>query len=162
LADATADLAREVDRDLASAFTAHMPWLRRRIALMVGDPETASDIAQEAFVRAAANWPIGSRDDVAAWLATVGIRLAIDELRRRKRWGFLPIREADATWAIEVDPDLWHAIEELEPRTRAALMLTILDGYSQEEVAVMLGVPRGTIASWLSRARVRLRPIVGG
>jgi DNA-directed RNA polymerase specialized sigma24 family protein len=30
-------------RDLEAAFSIHMPWLRRRIALMVGDPEEASD-----------------------------------------------------------------------------------------------------------------------
>jgi RNA polymerase sigma-70 factor (ECF subfamily) len=138
-----------------------MPWLRRRITLMVGDPEEASDLAQEAFARAAERWPIGSRDDVARWLAAVGIRLAIDEMRRRRRWGFLQIRETDAAWAIESDPDLWRAISRLEPATRAALLLTVLDGYTQEEVATALGVARGTVASWLSRARDRLRPVIG-
>jgi RNA polymerase sigma factor (sigma-70 family) len=162
LAYATSSLTAADARDFETAFCAHMPWLRRRITLIVGDPETASDIAQEAFVRAAARWPIGSRDDVAAWLATVGIRLAIDELRRRRRWGFLQLREADATWAIRTDPDLWKGIEQLDPRTRAALILTTLDGYSQDEVARILGVPRGTVASWLFRARARLRPLVGG
>ena len=148
-------------RDLEAAFSVHMPWLRRRIALMVGDTEEASDLAQEAFARAVERWPIGSRDDVARWLAAVGIRLAIDEIRRRRRWGFLQIRETDAAWAIEADPDLWRAISKLEPATRAALLLTVLDGYTQEEVASALGVARGTVASWLSRARERLRPVIG-
>ncbi|MFI5258446.1 MAG: RNA polymerase sigma factor [Candidatus Limnocylindrales bacterium] len=148
--------------DLAAAFGVHMPWLRRRIALMVGDPEEASDLAQEAFARAVERWPIGSRDDVARWLASVGIRLAIDEIRRRRRWGFLQLHESDAAWAIETDPDLWRAISELEPATRAALLLTVLDGYTQDEVAAALGVARGTVASWLSRARDRLRPVIEG
>jgi RNA polymerase sigma-70 factor (ECF subfamily) len=138
-----------------------MPWLRRRIALIVGDPEEASDLAQEAFARAVERWPIGSRDDVARWLATVGIRLAIDETRRRRRWGFLQLHEADSSWAMDTDPDLWRAISQLEPASRAALLLTVLDGYTQEEVAKALGVARGTVASWLSRARDRLRPVIG-
>ncbi len=148
-------------RDLETAFSVHMPWLRRRIALIVGDLEEASDLAQEAFARAIANWPLGSRDDVARWLAAVGIRLAIDEMRRRRRWGFLPLRETDAHWALAVDPDLWRAIWRLKPATRAALLLTVVDGYTQEEVAVALGVARGTVASWLSRARDQLRPVIG-
>jgi RNA polymerase sigma factor (sigma-70 family) len=148
-------------RDLEAAFSAHMPWLKRRITLIVGDPEEASDLAQEAFARAVERWPIGSRDDVARWLAAVGIRLAIDETRRRRRWGFVQIREADAAWAIDTDPDLWRAISKLEPATRAALLMTVLDGYTQEEVATALGVARGTVASWLSRARERLRPVIG-
>lgn len=148
-------------QDLEAAFSIHMPWLRRRIALIVGDPEEASDLAQEAFARAIEKWPLGSRDDVARWLATVGIRLAIDEMRRRRRWGFLPLHETDAAWALEADPDLWRAIWKLKPATRAALLLTVLDGYTQEEVAAALGVARGTVASWLSRARDQLRPFIG-
>ena len=55
------------------------------------------------------------------------------------------------------DPDLWRALTDVDRRTRAALVLTVLDGYSQGEVAEMLGVPRGTVASWLSRGKARLR-----
>jgi len=61
---------------------------------------------------------------------------------------------------MEVDPDLWRALNTLDRRTRAALVLTVLDGYTQEEVAGALGVARGTVASWLSRARGRLQPIL--
>jgi RNA polymerase sigma factor (sigma-70 family) len=82
-------------------------------------------------------------------------------VRRRHRWGFLRLHEQDASWAMETDPDLWRAISSLEPAPRAALLLTVLDGYTQEEVAVALGVARGTVASWLSRARDRLRPLIG-
>ena len=147
--------------DLEAAFSANMPWLHRRIALLIGDPEEAWDLAQEVFARAVKQWPIGSRDEVARWCATVGIRLAIDEMRRRRRWGFLWLRESDAEWAITSDPDLWRAISSLEPRVRAALVLTVLDGYTQDEVATTLGVARGTVASWLSRAREHLKPLVG-
>ncbi len=161
LATVTAQLTAVETRDLEAAFSVHMPWLQRRITLMVGDPEEAQDLAQEAFARAVERWPIGSRDDVARWLAAVGIRLAIDEMRRRRRWGFLQIRETDAAWAMNVDPDLWRAISELEPAARAALLLTVLDGYTQEEVAEALGVARGTVSSWLSRARDRLRLAIG-
>lgn len=161
LAEVTTQLTGVETRDLEAAFSVHMPWLHRRLTLMVGDPEEAQDLAQEAFARAVERWPIGSHDDVARWLATVGIRLAIDEMRRRRRWGFLQLHETDAAWAVNTDPDLWQAISRLEPAVRAALLLTVLDGYTQEEVAEALGVARGTVSSWLSRARDRLRPAIG-
>jgi RNA polymerase sigma factor (sigma-70 family) len=85
------------------------------------------------------------------------MRLAIDEKRRRRRWGLLQVRETDQTWAMTTDPDLWRALGELDRRTRAAFVMTVLDGYTQEETAEILGVPRGTVASWLARGRVRLR-----
>jgi RNA polymerase sigma-70 factor (ECF subfamily) len=143
--------------DLDSAFRAHRDWLVRRLALIVGDAEEARDLAQEAFVRAAETWPLPDMTEPARWLSTVGVRLAIDERRRRRRWGFLDLRETDAQWAIATDPDLWRALSRLDRRTRAAIVLTTLDGYSQDEVASMLDAPRGTVASWISRGRDRLR-----
>jgi RNA polymerase sigma-70 factor (ECF subfamily) len=145
---------------LDEAYRLHQPWLVRRLALVVGDAEEARDLAQQTFVRAAEKWPLPADRNVPSWLAVVGLRLALNERRRRKIWGFLSVRESDAMWAIQVDPDLWHALEALDRRTRAALVLTVLDGYTQEEVATVLGVARGTVASWLSRARDRLQPIL--
>lgn len=159
---ATDDLGADRRRaNLDSAFRAHRDWLVRRLALIVGDAEEAHDLVQEAFVRAAERWPLPEGGDPARWLSTVGIRLAIDERRRRRRWGFLDLRETDATWAINVDPDLWRALSRLDRRTRAAIVLTTLDGYSQDEVASMLVAPRGTVASWISRGRDRLRDELG-
>jgi RNA polymerase sigma-70 factor (ECF subfamily) len=156
--DAGAGRARD---ELDSAFRAHRDWLVRRLALIVGDAEEARDLAQETFVRAAERWPLPDPTEPARWLSTVGVRLAIDERRRRRRWGFLGLRETDAQWAIRVDPDLWRALSRLDRRTRAAIVLTTLDGYSQDEVGAMLGVPRGTVASWISRGRERLRAELG-
>ena len=149
------------DRDLDSAFRAHRDWLVRRLALIVGDAEEARDLAQEAFVRLTENWPLPDTSEPARWLSTVGVRLAIDERRRRRRWGFLGLRETDATWAVAVDPDLWRALSRLDRRTRAAIVLTSVDGYSQDEVALILDAPRGTVASWISRGRARLRSELG-
>jgi len=146
-----------IGETLEDAFRAHRPWLVRRLALVVRDLDEAEDLAQQAFLRAAEHWPFAPEQDVARWLAVVGLRLAIDERRRRKRWGFLPIRDSDESWAMNVDPDLWGALETLDRRTRVAIVLTILDGYTQEEVGTILDVPRGTVASWISRGRERLR-----
>lgn len=146
-----------IGETLEDAFRAHRPWLVRRLALVVRDVDEAEDLAQQAFVRAAEHWPFPPEQDVARWLAVVGLRLAIDERRRRKRWGFLPIRDSDESWAMNVDPDLWRALETLDRRTRVAIVLTTLDGYTQEEVGTILDVPRGTVASWISRGRERLR-----
>jgi RNA polymerase sigma-70 factor, ECF subfamily len=147
--------------DLDSAFRAHRDWLVRRLALIVGDAEEARDLAQEAFVRAAETWPLPDMTEPARWLSMVGVRLAIDERRRRRRWGFLDLRETDSQWAIATDPDLWQALSRLDRRTRAAIVLTTLDGYSQDEVATMLEAPRGTVASWIARGRERLRSELG-
>ncbi len=155
------DDARRAGPDLDSVFRAHRDWLVRRLALIVGDAEEAHDLAQETFVRLTQHWPLADSSEPARWLSTVGVRLAIDERRRRRRWGFLDLRDTDATWAMDVDPDLWRALRRQDRRTRAAIVMTTLDGFSQDEVATMLDAPRGTVASWISRGRERLRAELG-
>lgn len=152
-----------IDRAIALDALAreHRERLVRRLALVVGDLAEAEDLAQQALLRAVERWPLPAGSNVGGWLSVVGLRLAIDERRRRMRWGFLPIREDDQEWAMTTDPDLWTALRELDRRTRAVLVLTVLDGYTQDEVAEQLGVPRGTVASWLSRGRALLRDRLG-
>ena len=145
---------------LEAAVLAHRPWLVRRLALVVGDAAEAEDLAQVTLLRATERWPLPEGSNIRGWLATVGLRLAIDERRRRRRWGFLTIQETDQPWAMTTDPDLWRALTTLDRRTRAALVMTVLDGFTQDEVAELLGVPRGTVASWLSRGRSRLRAVL--
>jgi RNA polymerase sigma-70 factor (ECF subfamily) len=55
------------------------------------------------------------------------------------------------------DRDLHEALGALRREYRAALLLNSVDGYTQAEIAAMLQVPSGTVASWLSRAKAQLR-----
>lgn len=126
-----AEVARlEQVHGLAAVASEHRAWLVRRLALVVGDATEAEDLAQQTLLRAE-HWQLPDGSDVRAWLAVVGVHLAIDERRRRKRWGFMPIRETDQEWAMATDPDLWRAMADLDRRTCAALVLTVLGGYTR-------------------------------
>lgn len=151
------DDAARARLELDAAFRANRDWLVRRLALVVGDVEEAHDLVQETFVRAAEHWPLADPTSPERWLSTVAMRLAIDEQRRRRRWGFLDLRSSDATWAMSTDPDLWQALSRIDRRARAAIVLSTLDGYTHDEIGQIFGVPRGTVASWISRGRGRLR-----
>ena len=59
-------------------------------------------------------------------------------------------------WAPE-DRGLHEALGSLRREHRAALLLNAIDGYTQAEIAAMLEVAPGTVASWLSRAKAQLR-----
>jgi RNA polymerase sigma-70 factor, ECF subfamily len=137
------------------------PWLEplhRRLVLVVGNPHDAEDIAQEALVRALTAWDRFDGADVRAWLYTIALRLAFDHLRsRRRRLARLATRVPVASYQDVADPDLQAALLRLDPRSRAALLASVVDGYAYREIAAMLGVAEGTVASMVSRARARLR-----
>lgn len=148
-------VARTVDFE--AAVGEHYPSLVRRLALVIGDPEEARDIAQAACLQAYRAWSRFDGRDVRAWLYTIGLRLAFNELRRRARHAVLPWAAEPVAWQPEIEADLWTALRRLEPKPRAALILHIVDGFSHAEIGEMLGVPTGTAASWISRTKARLR-----
>jgi RNA polymerase sigma factor (sigma-70 family) len=59
------------------------------------------------------------------------------------------------------DPVLWDALRGLDGRTRAAVELNVLDGYTHREIAATFAVPEGTVARWIFRGRAALRTELG-
>jgi RNA polymerase sigma-70 factor (ECF subfamily) len=142
----------------ADAVGPHYAGLVRRLTIVVADSEAGRDLAQDAYLRAFQAWDRFDGQDVRAWLHTIGLRLAFNERRRRGRFTALFGRRTEQEpWVDAVDPVLGDALHDLRPKHRAALLLSAVDAYTQEEIAVMLGVPAGTIASWLSRTKAHLR-----
>jgi RNA polymerase sigma-70 factor (ECF subfamily) len=135
--------------------------LVRRLVLVLGNEPDAEDIAQDAYLRAFRSRDRFDGADVRAWLYTIALRLAFNQLRRRRRWLGLVSRAEPAPWHDRTDPDLWIALQRLDPRSRFALLANVLDGYTQREIATMLDVPEGTVSSWLSRVRTALRSDLG-
>jgi RNA polymerase sigma-70 factor (ECF subfamily) len=97
------------------------------------------------------------------WLYRIVYRTCLDELRRRKATA--PLEDAvevadpragpDAQASTRRDVDA--AMAQLSSDMRAAVWLVDGEGLSYDEAAGVLGVPAGTIASRVSRARVQLR-----
>jgi RNA polymerase sigma-70 factor (ECF subfamily) len=152
----TAPLTADLETELLAAY----PGLARRLTLVMRDSSEAEDVAQAAFARAIEQSHRFRGGNARSWFYTIGLRLAFNELRRRRPARPL-VPEDEPTWAMTSEPDLWRALGELEPRQRAALLLSALDGYTHEEIARMLGVRTGTVSSWLSRSKARLREVLG-
>ncbi len=148
--------------DFEQVFGDLYPALVRRLALVVGDAEEAKDLAQTTYLRAYQHLDQFDGRDPRAWLYTIGLRLAFRERQRRARWRRIFQSTPDQEpWQPAHDPELWAALRELRREERAALFLNAVDGYTLAEIAGMLGVPAGTVGSWVSRARARLREQLG-
>ena len=142
----------------ATAVAEHYAGLVRRLTAVLGDREEAQDVAQEAYLRAYRAWDRFDGTDPRAYLHTIGLRLAFNERQRRIRWSRLLGRgDPQPAWVHEEDRSLHDALRGLRAEHRAALLLNVVDGYTQAEVAVMLEVAPGTVASWLARSKAQLR-----
>jgi HlyD family secretion protein len=135
----------------------------RRLLLRREDVEDAFQATFLVLLRKAAS--IRRREALAAWLHRVACRIAgrarTSEVRRSRREQ--PLTDAAIDPHID-DPsvrDLYAVVEEeiecLPANYRRAVILCCLQGKSQEEAARILDRPRGTVSSWLTRGRERLR-----
>ncbi len=144
-------------RDFEDEVLALRPRLVRRLAIVVGDHDEAEDLAQDACLRAIRHEADFQGDALWPWIQVIGVRLALNELRRRRRALATALRVTPAPLAPTEDLDLWDALRRLPRNQRAALVLHVLDGASYAEIGEALHVPEGTVASWVSRAKARLR-----
>lgn len=95
------------------------------------------------------------RGTVKSYLFQIAYRLMINKLNRRKRWQTLlpflvPIQkrtlQAEDTLVIQ------QAISSLPDKQRAVILLVYYEDLPQEEVALILDVPVGTVKSRLHHA----------
>lgn len=154
------------DRAFEEAIGPHYEGLVRRLTLVLHDSEEAQDVAQDAYLRAYRARARFDGVDARAWLHTIGLRLAFNR-RRGLRRGLAGLGRQAATspvepWIPETRVDLWHALGELRTEHRAAILLNVLDGYTQAEIASILGAPPGTVASWIASGKARLRSLLEG
>jgi RNA polymerase sigma-70 factor, ECF subfamily len=128
---------------------------------ITGSREAADDVAQDAFQRVISKARhFDSTRPFEPWLRRVVVNTALDRHRREARWAELPSSEtADdhAGSTGEVNDRLSVALSRLPYDQRLAVVLRFALGYQHDEIAEMLDVPVGTVASRLGRATKRLR-----
>jgi RNA polymerase sigma factor (sigma-70 family) len=130
----------------------------------------ADDACQAAFLTLACKaGSIGRRQAVGGWLYQVAYRIALRARNDAQRRGRLEIKAAEhGAFRMSADPahdasqqDLRSAVDaevsRLPAKYRTPIVLCYLEGKTNEEAAQLLGCRPGTLATWLARARERLR-----
>jgi RNA polymerase sigma-70 factor (ECF subfamily) len=126
----------------------------------------AEDVAQEALLRAYRRFGrLRDRQRFRGWLVRIAFRLAIDRVRSSKRreqretfWSQSEPRVSteDTAATSEFQSHLERALAEICEKYRLVLLLSAMEGHTLEEIAVLLGVPLGTVKSRLFFARKHL------
>ncbi len=134
---------------------------------MLGESSTAEDVVQDTFVMAWDSFDqLASQEKVLSWLLTI--------LRRRvyKEYAFRETTfsaESPIEFAGEVgkeeqpgeDIDLMAALQSLPLDQRDCFLLSSLHGFTYQEIAEQLAVPTGTVMSRISRAKQKLKYLLG-
>lgn len=163
-------MSAEQAADPTAAFEAERPRLVGLAYRMLGTPDDADDVVQDAWLR----WSAADRstiDSPAAWLTTVTTRLAIDRLRsaRQRRevyvgpWLPEPVAAtADDPYTVVASAEsltlgFLTVLERLEPVERAVFLLHDVFGHPFAEVAAMVDRTDVNARQIARRARERVR-----
>lgn len=129
---------------------------------LVRDPHDAEDVLQDTFLRiyrsAAGYCPQGKP---LAWIFTIVRSIALDKRREQARTLSVEEVAADAIDAADTDGLLLlHALlNRLSEEDRQILILHAVVGLKHREIAVVMGMPLGTVLSRYRRALNRLKTI---
>jgi len=152
--------------DFVATFKRYLIACIQRVGVSREDTE---DIAQATLVVV---WQQMSKgrviDKPVGYLKTVAVRLALAHVRagRRIQPSAAVSDVADATAGsalrrVELRADLERAVRTLPRRMREILTLHLAD-LSDDEIARRMGISKGTVGTQLTRARKKLRPLLGG
>ena len=156
-----ADAERQIRfENLVNAYSS---WLYRYGYWLAGDKATAEDLVQETYLRA---WrfldSLKEEGSAKSWLTTI---LRRENARRfeRKQLEYSDVELdtiADTQTDFDVRPEviaLRIALKKLPVTYREPLILQVLEGYTLEDIAQIMSLPRNTVATRLHRARQKLK-----
>jgi RNA polymerase sigma-70 factor, ECF subfamily len=133
--------------------------------LLTRNEADAADATQEAFVDAFRN--LGVFDPERQFYAWFYALLRNRCFKQTSRRGTRSERGIES--APQIEPavsvghmDLWRAIDRLSPDAAELVVLKHIEGWTYEELATTLGIPRGTVMSRLYAARRQLMTMLSG
>ncbi len=137
---------------------------------IVSDEELANDVLQEVFVKV---WKqIESYDSTKGrlftWMLNIARNASIDTIRSKGYQNSQQNREltedvytAGGTSEIRIDQiGLRKVVHSLKQEYKVLVELSYFQGYTQDEIAKMLGIPLGTVKTRLRTALIQLREII--
>ncbi len=137
---------------------------------MVRNETQAEDLAQEALLRVWKGLPgYHGGASLSTWIYTIARNTCLTELKKRAARPTVSLDEPELEGALEALPglqstdpesgagmDVNQMLERLPDKYRQVITLFYLEQKSYEEVGRLLGLPLGTVKTFLFRAKKQL------
>ncbi len=137
---------------------------------MLNNDQDAEDIVQESYLRAYKYFASYQGGNSRSWLLTIVRNMCYNWLQQTRVQGTV-VELNDEIASDEMDPgnpelfveiktnhqQVANALEKLPVEYRELIVLRELEGMSYKEIALVAGVPIGTVMSRLARARQRFK-----
>jgi RNA polymerase sigma-70 factor, ECF subfamily len=165
------ELARTGDREaFTRLFQSYNQQICTYLGRLVGNTELGRDLAQETFLHAWISLP-ALRSDLSftSWLYRVATNLARSHLRHEKLIRWFPWVEYGEEETLEhltvAGPEketsdslcIQSALARVSPQSRVCLLLQLVGGFSQREIAELLSISEKSVSAYVSRGKEQFR-----
>ena len=143
---------------------ARLHALLRYAIMLTGDRELGQDIVQDVMIRVHGRWShIESRDMPEKYIRRAIVNAYVSW---RRRWSVRnlvsfsapPERPTPESSHEGIEhSELWQRMASLGPRQRAVVVLRFYEGFTDVEIAELMGCTVSTVRSQMSRALAQLR-----
>jgi RNA polymerase sigma-70 factor (ECF subfamily) len=166
IATATRVITPAFSESFEQIFREHSEFIYRTAYRVTGSVEDAEDVVQTLFVQLLRReMPEGFDKNPKAYLYRSAVNTSLNLIRTKRRTVLTadfdeieaPVAWGEVRGQNQIEDQLRTAMAELSPRAAEILVLRHVHGYSDVEIARLLGTSRGTIAVSLFRTRARLR-----
>ncbi|HEY3744132.1 MAG TPA: sigma-70 family RNA polymerase sigma factor [Bryobacteraceae bacterium] len=133
---------------------------------LTGSQDRALDVLQEVWIRALRGIrKLKDPGAVRAWLYNLTHAASVDRFRKerareRAEEAHVEAAGSDVSFSAADAVEIQQALERLEPRYRAVLVLYFLEDFSLEDIARITGAPVGTVKSRLYYAKKALKDLI--
>ena len=152
------------DKEIEEIYKRHCKTLYRVCFSYMKSAASTEDAVQETFFRLISKKPFfETPEHEKAWLIRTAVNICKDALKRKGN------RDEN----IEDHPDLYmedkletnevfQAVLQLPDKYKAVIYLYYYEGYAVKEIAPLLKMRPATVRSRLTRARGKLKSLIGG
>lgn len=151
--------------ELDRAFRAHHGLVFRTAYRITGNAADAEDVLQTVFLRlvhrSSSSEAMQSEE---SYLRRAAINAALDVLRSRQSDRSVELVDLPGpshSDTADLRRALAHAISKLEPRSAEVFTLRFLEGFTNPQIAAMLGISQVLVAVIVHRTRRQLRKELG-
>ena len=161
---------------MAELVDAHKRTVSNIVYRMTRDPDVTEDLTQEVFLRVLRNLgQFRGEARLSTWIHQITRRVCLRELERRQRHGgrvewddeagewheqgaqYGEMQAPEAIERVELGEAVGRWTGELPPHYRMVVSLYYVEGRKYREIMEVMGLPMGTVKTYLHRAKQYMR-----
>ena len=150
-----------VPKPLDYLYEAHHAMVFRTAHRITGNAADAEDVLQTVFLRLLKRDTTGDIENPESYLRRAAVNAAVDIVRARQTDNTLELERLPASGSCtdlrDLRDTLRRALAKLPPRTAEMFALRFFEGYTNPEIAKLMGLSQIVVAVTVHRTRKKLQ-----